>query len=927
MSLLVVADIVELTKIVVNDIHRRIEASKALKEDCHQLDNMVQQVGALVEGLPSTSAVKAGINATKALLDEIQTFVQTEIEFAQKSGCCSKFAKSTGHVAKIKSYEQRLHNQVNLLSSLVTVNSLSSSMQAVIENPDACKFWINAFGEADRRVPWPDFRDAVVSTTDCTSQMVDELRASLIVDSDEKRDEPLEKLVVSAVKFGKVFTNGTVESTVKSIAAHLVEKRRVWRISVRDRETKEELDIDAGFVMIPSNANLSTVRSEVIASAQDDDELSEDANFLKEVPGNFTFYLQSDKWSRVKKNQEASIIDRKIIDSVCLCPDPVASAPLTSAANMSAGNAQGAMKYKIDITPMQPEQAAEEDVAVVDKTVLVARGVSKESTSNWAGGLNFTDILQDPTLLHALRTICVQQGLNEENVEFMRRRQEAKNASASGGEKGMTSTVQWQEDFFGSNSPFELMLTEETKQSASLENVEEEIKIQLSAPLEELKAKLLKPPRTKLGSKTRIVIIGGGFAGAAAAIYCELKVPTCHVTLIDTKEYFEYTPMVLRAMAQKGIFKDIHINHKDYLSSASTMVLGKVIELNHDHCIMNANRQIVPFDYCLNFSGSSYYSEIKSDNASTAHRDKRFMAERHNIETAERILVIGGGLVGIELAADIKDAFPDLEVILIHSSTKLLKRMPGAHEIVLPFLRDTQGVTVRLNERVLPYSGRGNFETDVGGPSVPSEGTRAFWCTGYRPNTQHFRASKQFSSALDPLGFIIVEPTLLVKGTTNIFAGGDCICSTMFPNGERMAHYALFHSITVVKQLERLINEKRSIDDLIRYRVPKSDNPVSIMELGLKEAFVQAPAEYTPFWAMFGLLDEEKKLIPSPMADPAHERYCEGLRIGLMAASHIKVQLATGQIDKWRTPEGRKAHYEEEIGYCMLLQVWDDPLT
>jgi len=922
MSILVVADIVEITKVVVTEIHRRVEAAKYLKEECRSLDSACAQVSAVVADLPRTSAVTAGVNATKQLLDEVLAWVEETTQFVKTTGCCGRVAKSTDHLSRIQSFEERLMKQVHLLSSLVTISGAGDSVRGVIENGEAARWWINAFGETERQVPWPTFRDSVVASTDCEVQTAEDLRASLVVDSDST-DVPM----VSAIKFGKVFVTGPIENTIKSIVSQQAEDRRVWRITVRDKDTKEEIDIDAGFVLIPKDASLCTVRGEVVANAQDDDELDERGEFLTIDPGKFTFYVQYDpkkeQWSRVKKNQEQLIKDRKVIDSAVICPDPVSAAPPKTTIDAST-------KYKVDVTPVTDEEPEAEEEATVDKNIGVTRQVVKDSRAEWAAGLKLANILEDPSLMQALRAICVQQGVREENVEFLRRNHQAKQWATQEEvqQRGVVPSQQWQKDFFGPNSPYELLLTEATRAEASVERAQAELEAHIGgAPLEQLKERLVKVPRTKLGKRTRIVIIGGGFAGTGACILCNNKLPQCHVTLIDTKEYFEDTPLVLRAMCYPEVFAKMHIEHKDYMSEDSTLLVGKVVELNSDHVVVNANRQIVPFDYCLNFTGSSYYSDIKSDNTSTAHRAKRFEVEKASIANSERVLVIGGGLVGTELSSDIKEAFPDKEVILIHSGDKLLKRMPEAHEHAYPHIQSVIKTDIRFNERVLPYRGTGDFETDMGN-TIKAEGTRVYWATGYIPNTQHIKASKELTSSLDERGFIKLEPTMQVVGAPRIFSGGDCVEAKFFSNGERMALFADLHSGFCVRQLELIINEGRPLDQLLHFTLPKSDAPLAMVELGMVNALIQSPAEYDPFWGMFGLIEEANKMVPSPMADPEHPRYnpyCAGARIGVIKASHVKMMWTEMTVGRWSSKEGRAAWSEESAGAAMLLGLWFDP--
>ena len=70
------------------------------------------------------------------------------------------------------------------------------------------------------------------------------------------------------------------------------------------------------------------------------------------------------------------------------------------------------------------------------------------------------------------------------------------------------------------------------------------------------------------------------------------------------------------------------------------------------------------------------------------------------------ILVIGGGLVGVELAAEIVSHFPGKEVVLVHSQSTLVSRFPKkAVRYVEQYLR-SHGVSVVCGERVVGHKGQ-----------------------------------------------------------------------------------------------------------------------------------------------------------------------------------------------------------------------------
>ena len=66
-----------------------------------------------------------------------------------------------------------------------------------------------------------------------------------------------------------------------------------------------------------------------------------------------------------------------------------------------------------------------------------------------------------------------------------------------------------------------------------------------------------------------IVIIGGGFCGSLCARKLEKKF---NVTLIDTTEYFEFTPSVPNALCDSTYGDKIQVLHKNYLKYAKVII-------------------------------------------------------------------------------------------------------------------------------------------------------------------------------------------------------------------------------------------------------------------------------------------------------------------------------------------------------------------
>ncbi len=283
----------------------------------------------------------------------------------------------------------------------------------------------------------------------------------------------------------------------------------------------------------------------------------------------------------------------------------------------------------------------------------------------------------------------------------------------------------------------------------------------------------------------KLLVIGGGFAGTLIAKKLEKKFNT---TLIDAKEYFEYTPGILRTIVEPKHLKKIQVLHKNYLKKAKILIAG-VKEINKKYVI--ANNKKLRYDYIVICSGSDYNPPIKEQNASITMRAKHLQDSHNKLLKAKDILLIGGGLVGIELAAEICTNYKNKNIMLVHSGKHLVQRNnPKTIKYAENFL-EKKGVKLLLNERV----NKEKSEIYVTQTGKKIKADMAFLSTGIKPNSEFMKTS--FPKALNENNQIKVNDYLQVANYKNIFAAGD-ITSI---NEEKTAQNAKRQAKVVIKNL------------------------------------------------------------------------------------------------------------------------------
>jgi len=190
----------------------------------------------------------------------------------------------------------------------------------------------------------------------------------------------------------------------------------------------------------------------------------------------------------------------------------------------------------------------------------------------------------------------------------------------------------------------------------------------------------------------------------------------------------------------------------------------------------------------------------------------------HNkLDKAKKVLIIGGGLVGIELTAEICTHYKNKDITLVHSHTELMGRNhPKARKYAEKFLRK-HGVKILFEERVKSAEGKIKkvYLTDKG---TKIQCDMAFICVGIKSNYEFMK--KNFSELLTERNQIKVNQYLQLENSQNIFVGGDVTAV----NEEKTAQTSEEHAQTIIQNIKNLENKK----PLIEYTSKKRPTVISL---------------------------------------------------------------------------------------------------
>lgn len=297
----------------------------------------------------------------------------------------------------------------------------------------------------------------------------------------------------------------------------------------------------------------------------------------------------------------------------------------------------------------------------------------------------------------------------------------------------------------------------------------------------------------KSRSRPTVVIVGGSFAGLHAARDLNDQFD---VTLVDFKDYFEYTPGTPRLFV-----KPTHLNALTgpLPSKHNRLIVAEVLEASATELQLrhpDGQTSALSFDYLLIGLGSTYTDPWKpsANEPQLPLRRETWRAAAVELERASSAIVIGGGPVGVELAAEIAAARPELELTLVSRSARLCAGMPaGVHNRCKEWL-ERRGVRLLLGAKVKRMCERGCTLAD----GTELDADVLYRCTGFRPNTAAL--SKHFKERLNEDGALVVNDQLQVK--PRVYAMGDAIVHP--PSSElKLGHTAELNAALVVENVRR----------------------------------------------------------------------------------------------------------------------------
>jgi len=299
----------------------------------------------------------------------------------------------------------------------------------------------------------------------------------------------------------------------------------------------------------------------------------------------------------------------------------------------------------------------------------------------------------------------------------------------------------------------------------------------------------------------RIIIVGGGFAGLAAAK--ALKKSPAEITLIDRTNHHLFQPLLYQVATSVLAPNQIGFPIRGILRNQqnTTVILGEVTGVDKDQkrvIVSDADRQHVPiaYDYLIMATGASHSYFGRKDfekfapglkSLADAVETRNKVLQAFELAEAEEdpgrhrdlltFVLVGAGPTGVEMAGalavlvktTLKSNFRRIDpasarIVLVDMSPRVLGTFSEHLSQAAKHRLENLGVEVRLEHGVDQIDADGVV---IAGERIPSK--TVIWTAGVAPSP----AGKWLKVETDRAGRVRIQKDLTVPGYPEIFVVGD----------------------------------------------------------------------------------------------------------------------------------------------------------
>jgi NADH dehydrogenase FAD-containing subunit len=297
---------------------------------------------------------------------------------------------------------------------------------------------------------------------------------------------------------------------------------------------------------------------------------------------------------------------------------------------------------------------------------------------------------------------------------------------------------------------------------------------------------------------TTVAVIGGGYGGSTVAKQLD---GVADVVLVEPRDTFVHHVAALRGLVDPQ-WTDRLFYPYDRLLTRGKVVRDHAASVDATGITLGSGERLTA-DYVVLATGSAYPFPAKIDLHDSASAKAKIHATREELDGADKVLLLGAGPVGLELAGEIKAVWPEKTVTIVDPAADILPGFPDEFRAEVRRQLAELGAELLLGTSLseAPVSEPGKAKTFAATLTSGGEVTADIWfqCFGGAPHTAYLDGG--LAAARRPNGQVDVTADLRLPGQERVFAMGDI---TSLPEA-KLAKSAGDHAEVIVANIRTLL--------------------------------------------------------------------------------------------------------------------------
>jgi len=281
-----------------------------------------------------------------------------------------------------------------------------------------------------------------------------------------------------------------------------------------------------------------------------------------------------------------------------------------------------------------------------------------------------------------------------------------------------------------------------------------------------------------------LVVLGGGYGGLAVITdLLEKQLPLdVTITLIDRMP-FQGLKTEYYALAA-GTSSDLELRVKFPVDPRLKHAYGEITDIDLEQRLVYVeDNDPIAFDWLVIGLGCTdrYHgiegAEQYSTSIQTFSATRKTYALLNDVKPYGQVSIIGGGLSGVEVASELRESRPDLNIRIIDRGPRVLSSFPGKLQTFVTDWFADHGVEMRGNTSL--YRVEEGILYDANSPD-PIYTDITVWTAGIQPVT----LVQRMELPKDNQGRLIINKHHQLPDYNNVYVVGDCAAIPHSPSAQ-----------------------------------------------------------------------------------------------------------------------------------------------